>query len=218
MMHVATVLVLLAAPPAAPAPSSETTPAPVPASVPPPAAGYPGYPIYPVPYPYPVTAETNAGPAAREPAEPPYTGEVPARASWSLDLSFAQGVATGRFQNVLAGGAVDYRFGASTRLGGSLALANLKGKEGRVNDALVAATISYEPPRPGSAFTFPLQFATGYLIQNGPVARLAAGLAWALGQRTDLVLSVGAMAWVTRDDMLLSLNLAAALRFRAAPW
>ena len=48
------------------------------------------------------------------------------------------------------------------------------------------------------------------------MARVTAGLGWAVGQRTDLVFSAGPMVWVTRDDMLLSVDVAVELRFRAA--
>ena len=40
------------------------------------------------------------------------------------------------------------------------------------------------------------------------------GLAWVVGKRTDLIPSLATMAWVTHDQMLLSVNLALELRFR----
>jgi len=245
MMRIATLLALLAGSPplaqssdpppgggslAAPAEAPPGPAQPSPAQAPvPPDRGSPWQPQSfgpaPVPYPYayppmsavpPPAVEVNETPASPEPPEPPDSGPAPSRTSWSLRLEGAQGVATGKFQNALVGGHVDYRFSTHTSLGGYLALANLKGKEGRVNAVLPCALITYESPSPGRALSFPLELATGYLTQNGPVARLAAGLAWAVGRRTDLVLSVGSMAWVTRDDMLLSINLAVELRFRRA--
>ncbi len=148
--------------------------------------------------------------------EPSYAGPYPSRASWSLQLESAQGVATGKFQNVLLAGHLDYAFAARLKLGGYLAVANLKGKERRVSALLPAAVVTYEkPPGPGRSLSVPIQFATGYLMQNGPVARLSAGLAWAVGRRTDLVFTAGPMVWVTRDDMLLSVDVAVELRFRA---
>jgi hypothetical protein len=36
-----------------------------------------------------------------------------------------------------------------------------------------------------------------------------------VGRRTDLIVDLATMAWVTRDLMLLSLDLALELRFRA---
>jgi hypothetical protein len=139
----------------------------------------------------------------------------PSRASWSLQLESAQGVAPGKFGNTLLAGHIDYAFASRVSLGGYLALANLKGKERRVNALMPCALATYEkPPGPGHSISLPIQFATGYLARNGPVARLAAGLAWAVGRRTDLIFALATMAWVTRDEMLLSVNVAIELRFR----
>jgi hypothetical protein len=165
------------------------------------------------PSPEPSSEPTEVTVAQAPAAEDPRTS--PSRASWSLQLESAQGVATGKFANTLLAGHIDYAFDSPLRLGGYLALANLKGKDRRVNALLPCALVTYERPRPGSSLSFPVQFSTGYLTRNGPVARLAAGLAWAVGRRTDLIASLGGMAWVTRDEMLLSLNLAFELRFRA---
>jgi hypothetical protein len=124
-------------------------------------------------------------------------------------------VAPGKFQNALLAGHVDYSFASRTSLGGYLALANLKGKDRRVSALMPCALVTYEkPPGPGHSISFPLQFATGYLTRNGPVARLAAGLAWAVGKHTDLIFDLATMTWVTRDEMLLSVNVAVELRFR----
>jgi hypothetical protein len=207
-------------PPAPPAPSP---PAPAqPPWYPPPypmyPPGYAPYPWYPPPAPAPMTTPAPPLPAeavAAEPEPPPGQGPFPTRASWSLQLESAQGVATGKFQNSLLAGHIDYAFASRLKLGGYLALANLKGKDKRVSALLPCALVTYEkPPGPGRSISFPIQFATGYLTRNGPVARLAAGLAWAVGKRTDLIFALGAMAWTTRDELLLSANVAIELRFR----
>jgi hypothetical protein len=152
--------------------------------------------------------------AALPPA--PDAGPYPSRASWSLQLEGAQGVATGKFQNLLLAGHIDYAFASRLKLGGYLAVANLKGKDRRVNALLPCALVTYEkPPGPRHSVSLPIQFATGYLTKNGPVARLSAGPAWVVGARTDLVLTAGPMVWVTRNDMLFSVELAVELRFRA---
>ena len=204
-----------------------------PQPAPPPAGQYPGYPPQPAPHPWypppyapypwyppppPQPAPPPALPSETASAAPeplPYTGAAPSRASWALQLESAQGVATGKFQNTLLAGHVDYAFAERTSLGGYLALASLKGKDRRVTALMPCALVTYEkPPGPGHSISFPLQFATGYLTRNGPVARLAAGLAWAIGKRTDLIFDLAAMAWVTRKEMLLSADLAIELRFR----
>jgi hypothetical protein len=125
-------------------------------------------------------------------------------------------VTPGKFQNTLLAGHLDYAFASRVSLGGYLALANLKGKDRRVNALMPCALVTYEkPPGPDHSISFPIQFATGYLARNGPVARLAAGLAWAVGRRTDVIFDLATMAWVTRDEMLLSVDVAFELRFRA---
>ena len=225
--------------PPVPAPTLPTPPpAPSPWYPPPPSsAQYPGYPPpypqypwwYRPPYPPPAPPPPAPPPAPPPPAPtppaealvaqpetPPGTGPFPARASWSLQVESAQGVSPGKFGNTLLAGHVDYAFASRVSLGGYLALANLKGKDRRVNALMPCALLTYEkPPGPNHSVSFPIQFATGYLASNGPVARLAAGLAWAVGRRTDIVFDVATMAWVTRDEMLLSVNLAVELRFRA---
>jgi hypothetical protein len=169
---------------------------------------YPPPPAAPPPAEIPTAQLSAAAPGGKAPA--------PARASWSLQIESAQGVATGKFANTLLAGHVDYAFASRLGLGGYLAIANLKGKDRRVNALLPCALVTYEkPPGPGHSVSFPIQFAAGYLTKNGPVAKLAAGLAWAVGRRTDLVFSLAAMAWTTRDELLLSANLAFELRFRS---
>ena len=186
---------------------------------PPPGAQYPWYPPPPPPLPQanPTSPkETEMPTVAAQDVVAPSASSSPSRASWSLQLESAQGVATGKFQNTLLASHVDYAFASRLALGGYLALANMKGKDRRVNALMPCALVTYEkPPGPGHSVSFPLQFATGYLTRNGPVARLAAGLAWAIGKRTDLAFDLATMAWVTRDDMLLSADVAVELRFRA---
>jgi hypothetical protein len=169
-------------------------------------------PLAPVSPAQPLSAVSQA--QAQPPLVPPST--FPSWASWSLQLESAEGVAPGKFQNTLLAAHVDYAFSSRIDLGGYLAVANLKGKDRRVNALMPCALLSYEnPPSPGHSVSFPIQFATGYLAGNGPVARLSAGLAWAVGRRTDLIVDLATMAWVTRDQMLLSMDLALELRFRA---
>ena len=60
----------------------------------------------------------------------------------------------------------------------------------------------------------PLRFASGYLTSNGPVARLATGLAIAVGKKVDLIPVLGSMVWITNNQNLLSLDLALEVAFR----
>lgn len=230
-------------PSSAPPPANGTVP-PVPPANPPayppayPQYPYPTYPWYPPPgyspypwYPppgYPRPPQQGPAPAQAPPTPAPQTetptvetraepdtGAFPARTSWALQLESAQGVGTGKFNNVLLAGHLDYAFASRLGLGGYLAVANLKGKDRRVSALMPCALVTYEkPPGPGHSVSFPLQFATGYLAGNGPVARLSVGMAWAAGQHADIIPALAAMAWVTHDQMLLSVNLALELRFR----
>ncbi len=207
-------------PPALPAPIPPATWYPPPPTqypwYPPPYAPYPWYPPPPPASPPGPTPPTPASTLAAQPEIAPSPGSSPSRASWSLQLESAQGVTPGKFQNTLLAGHLDYAFASRVSLGGYLALANLKGKDRRVNALMPCALVTYEkPPGPDHSISFPIQFATGYLARNGPVARLAAGLAWAVGRRTDVIFDLATMAWVTRDEMLLSVDVAVELRFRA---
>ena len=62
------------------------------------------------------------------------------------------------------------------------------------------------------AIRIPLRFASGYLPRNGPVVRLSTGFAFPLTPTIDLVTELLApMIWLTGDQMVLSMDLAAEL-------
>jgi hypothetical protein len=128
----------------------------------------------------------------------------------SLQTEGAAGVATGGFYNHLAGARLDLRFSPTVALGASLAYVNLKGPDGRAHGVLPAAQIEWRPPLPAHPrLSLPLRFATGYLPRNGPVARASAGLAFALADQVELGVDLLApMAWVSHDELLLSMNVA----------
>jgi hypothetical protein len=120
------------------------------------------------------------------------------------------------FGNSILGGHLDWAFARSLSLGGYLGLANLKGKDRRVTVLLPCVLLSHEePPAAGRSISYPLRFAGGYLARNGPVARLGAGMAWAAGRTWDVVVDLAPMAWVTHEQLVLSLNLGLEIRFRA---
>jgi hypothetical protein len=147
-----------------------------------------------------------AQPAA--PAEP----TIPLRLAAQVEL--ASGVATGSFHNQLVGGRVDGRFSPHLSLGGYLGFASLKGKDGRLHAALTYAQLELLAGDPSSWLRFPLRFATGYLTDNGPVVRAAAGLSFKVGRSVDLVTELAPMVWLTNNQTLLSLNLSLELAFR----
>jgi hypothetical protein len=127
----------------------------------------------------------------------------------AVQVESARGRGTGDFRNGMLGLRMDLVFSPRVSLGGYVASANLKGKDGRVNALLGYAQLEYMAPLAPHFLNLrvPLRFATGYLARNGPVVRAAAGLAIALGRRFDLISElVTPMAWVTRDQTLFSMN------------
>jgi hypothetical protein len=163
-------------------------------------------------------AQTPPGNAATPPEAvasqptPPAEPTIPLRLAAQVEL--ASGVATGSFHNQLVGGRLDGRFSPHVSLGGYLGFADLKGKDGRLHAALTYAELEYLAGDPSSWLRFPLRFATGYLTENGPVVRAAAGLSFKVGRSVDLVTELAPMVWLTNNQTLLSLNLALELAFR----
>jgi hypothetical protein len=161
----------------------------------------------------PAVARAQTPPAvAAQPAPPAAEPTIPLRLAAQVEL--ASGVATGSFHNELVGGRVDGRFSPHLSLGGYLGVASLKGKDGRLHAALTYAQLEYLAGDPSSWLRFPLRFATGYLTDNGPVVRAAAGLSFKVGRSVDLVTELAPMVWLTNNQTLLSLNLAVELAFR----
>ena len=133
----------------------------------------------------------------------------------AVQTEAATGVATGAFHNQLAGARLDLQFSPRVSFGGYLGYANLKGKDGRTSNLLTYAEVEYRTGAAGDAVRIPFRFASGYLPRNGPVVRLATGLAFALTPRLDLVTELLApMFWVTNDQMLLSMNVSLELAFK----
>jgi hypothetical protein len=126
----------------------------------------------------------------------------------------AIGAYPGSFYNQLAGARLDVQFSPHVSLGGYVGYANLKGKGGRAHDGLAYAQVEYMFGAPGAAVRVPIRFGSGYLPGNGPVVRMAAGLAFALGPKTSLVTELLApMLWLTGNEMVLSMNLSLEARF-----
>lgn len=144
--------------------------------------------------------------------EPPTPGRLPMRLA--VQTEGAIGVYPGDFYNHLAGVRLDLVFSSHVSFGGYLGYANLKGKDGRVSDLLPYIQVEYLAGAPGS-IRIPFRFASGYLPRNGPIARLATGFAFALTPTIDVVTELLApMIWVTRNQMVLSMDVSAELSFR----
>ena len=152
--------------------------------------------------------------AATSPAETPSVpaGRLPIRLA--IQTEGAVGVYPGDFYNHLLGVRLDLVFSPHVSFGGYVGYANLKGKDGRAHDVLPYIQVEYLTG-PLGPIRIPLRFASGYLPRNGPVARLSTGFAFQLTPALDLVTELLApMVWVTGDQMVLSMNLAAELVYR----
>ena len=168
----------------------------------------------------PAAAQSAGTPPAAPPATAVAAAETPAAAPGRLPMRLALqtegavGVYPGDFYNHLLGVRLDLVFSPHVSFGGYLGYANLKGKDGRAHDLLPYVQVEYMAG-PLGAIRIPLRFASGYLPRNGPVARLSTGFAFALTPALDLVTELLApMIWVTGDQMVLSMNLAAELVYR----
>lgn len=134
----------------------------------------------------------------------------------ALSSTSAFGVSNAGFFNQLVGPRFDYRFTRRFALGGALAYANLKGREGRVHNALPEAMLEYRVPITGDSFGVPLRFAGGFLPKNGPTLSLSAGLDFAFSDHFSVeLIPLEPMIWVTRERPEVSLN--ASLALRVAP-
>jgi hypothetical protein len=168
----------------------------------------------------PAAAQSAAAPPRTSPATATATAEAPALPSGRLPMRLALqtegavGVYPGDFYNHLLGVRLDLVFSPHVSFGGYLGYANLKGKEGRAHDLLPYFQVEYMAG-PLGGIRIPIRFASGYLPRNGPIARLSTGFAFALTPALDLVTELLApMLWVTGDQMVLSMDLAAELAYR----
>jgi hypothetical protein len=129
---------------------------------------------------------------------------------------FAFGASRDFFFNALVGARIDYRITPDIRVGAYLGYANLRGKDGRASNLLMLAQIEDRVRISASTdLRVPLRLGIGYLPQNGPVVRLAAGLGFPLGSRWEMTFDLLAPTfWVLPDRTVVSLDLAAELGYR----
>ena len=125
----------------------------------------------------------------------------------------AFGLSGAGFYNHLVHARLDAVFGSSTFVGFELAYANLKGRDGRAHNVLPSVVLEHAIDL-GGGWSLPFSFSPGYLPKNGPVLQASAGFAYAFDDTTELALiPVSPTAWITKDEAVYSLNLAAELRF-----
>ncbi len=130
------------------------------------------------------------------------------------DLAF--GASRDFFFNALLGARLDYRITPDVRVGAYLGYANLRGKDGRASNLLVLAQVEDRVRvSAGTDLRVPLRLALGYLPQNGPVVRLAAGLGFPIDKRWELTFDLLAPTfWVLPERTVVSLDVAAELGYR----
>ncbi|HXU04211.1 MAG TPA: hypothetical protein VN903_24795 [Polyangia bacterium] len=156
----------------------------------------------------------DAAPATVEtaPPQPAAPARLPMRLA--LQTEAAIGVYPGDFYNHLVGARLDLVFSPHVSFGGYAGYANLKGKDGRASNLLAYAQVEYMAGA-ANGVRVPFRFATGYLPHNGPIMRLATGFAFPVTPKVDVVTELLApMIWLTGDQMVLSMDLAAELIFR----
>jgi hypothetical protein len=129
---------------------------------------------------------------------------------------FAFGASRDFFFNALLGARIDYRITPDIRVGAYLGYANLRGKDGRASNLLMLAQIEDRVRISASTdLRVPLRLGLGYLPQNGPVVRLAAGLGFPIGNRWEMTFDLLAPTfWVLPERTVVSLDLAAELGYR----
>jgi hypothetical protein len=120
-----------------------------------------------------------------------------------------------RFAGALLGARVDYLMGPALFLGAYVGYANLPGYDDRrAQTALWYVQLEHRN-RVSALLGVPLRIGLGYLVGNGAVLRLSAGLALQLTQRLELVADLIAPSfWVTPDTTLFSLDLGVELGMR----
>ena len=152
-----------------------------------------------VPTPVPPTNDTTASDSAN-------AGEPPLATRLAAFSTTAFGLTGGGFLNELAGARVELAYTPRFLVGFSLAYANLKGKDGRVSNALPEAMLGYRVPL-GRVVGVPFHIASGYLAKNGPTLRVGAGFDFRLGEKTRLDLTlVEPMVWITKERPEASLD------------
>lgn len=127
----------------------------------------------------------------------------------SSDSALGVGAGSG-FYNHLIGGRIDLRITREIVIGAYAGYTNLRGRQGRVHNLLMYLQVE-DRVRVSrrTKLRIPLRLAFGYLPFNGPVVRLAAGLAYPLSKRVELGADLLAPTlWVLPDkDVAVSMNL-----------
>jgi hypothetical protein len=152
----------------------------------------------------PAPADAGPGPAAR--AFPEWRLAVQTEGAFGVSGETA-------FYNHLAGARIDRRFSPSVTFGAYVGYANLKGKQDRAHNVLTLLLLEVRP-KLGESVGMPLRAGSGYLPKNGPVLRMSAGLAWLPSDGFELGVDlIAPTVWITRDDPVVSMDVAVEAAF-----
>ncbi len=109
------------------------------------------------------------------------------RFSVTLQTESSIGTTQGSFYNHFAGARVDVRLVRDFMIGAYFAYVNLEGRSQRENNFYFQIDAEYRiRPSAGLDLTIPLRVGVGYLPYNGPVARISAGLNYALSENWEI--------------------------------
>lgn len=141
--------------------------------------------------------------------EPPMT----TRLRLAIQTEGAIGTSDSGFYNHFVGTRLEYHLTRELLLGIYGGYANLKGRDGRAHN--VVSYLQFEDRvrvGAGTDIAIPLRAGFGYLMRNGPILRLAAGVMFPLGDFAQLGIEVLAPTfWILPDRTLVSLNFSAEL-------
>lgn len=141
--------------------------------------------------------------------EPPMTTHL----RLAIQTEGAIGTSDSGFYNHFLGTRLEYHLTRELLLGIYGGYANLKGRDGRAHNFV--SYLQFEDRvrvGAGTDIAIPLRAGFGYLMRNGPILRLAAGVMFPLGDFAQLGIEVLAPTfWILPDRTLVSLNFSAEL-------
>jgi hypothetical protein len=139
------------------------------------------------------------------------TAEAPGRRlQLALYTVSAIGADGNGFYNHLIELSIGVRLRRNIILSLQLGYANLNGRDGRENNLLPMLVFERRLRLgPQLDLSIPIKGAVGFLPFNGPVLRVSAGLAYALGERVEITADLLCPSfWLIDDDVFVSMNVA----------
>lgn len=117
------------------------------------------------------------------------------------------------FMNATVGARIDYAATPVLKVGFEVAYANLEAEPQRAHSVL--ALFQFEARATlNDTWSVPARIGVGHLAANGPVLRLAAGLALKLASRLEVVLEVAPTFFTTEDGVYPAIGPGLELSFR----